>query len=601
MIEVLLAVSIFMILTTGAIIALVSAYNANRLAEEEMVAAQYASEGIEASRSIRNQGWAYLGYTVSTGVRQNATLGVWEYNGAADNIFDSRYTRVIKVETVNRDGNGNIVLPPSGTPDPNTKKVTSKVSWDFTAARQNDITFTQYLHKWQSTLGGIVIYEDGTNSPKFRDFNISSGIFEAERSADQTSSPGRAWSLKTSPKKLEAIAGYVNSLGVLRVICFDGTSWSDQWGAAITVGGTGTTKRFGIAYESNSGDAIIVYSQGSASANALSYRTKPGSTGCGGANWTSAQSLPTSPALITGTVQWVRLDGSPIASTDRVAAAWSDNNSRLGAAIWDGSAWGNLPTAALETNLERVTSAGDSQSFDLAIESLTGNVLVAWGVLTTTSACTAGSNCMRYSRFTTAWSAAAAVPTVADSATNIDLTPNPDTNQIALVGIDNGTASQNANDLSLGYWSGTAWQGNKANFDTSTQTPIAGSKMVASGWLISGATTRVVFVYNDSNSRDINWITCTPGSTFPCTNQSDYSPDPRFTNPQRWYEIKTDPVNKNQFVFVLSDSHNDLYAKKLSMTTAPAFTWSDTEGGNPLESSLTQNIASPFAFGYWRI
>lgn len=43
--------------------------------------------------------------------------------------------------------------------------------------------------------------------------------------------------LCASPTKNELIAGYVNAAGVLQVMCFKGTAWSNEW--SITVGASG--------------------------------------------------------------------------------------------------------------------------------------------------------------------------------------------------------------------------------------------------------------------------------------------------------------------------------------------------------------------------
>lgn len=83
--------------------------------------------------------------------------------------------------------------------------------------------------------------------------------------------------IKISPTKQEAIAITANNASSQQVLCFDGNTWVNDWTA--TVGGTGTTRRFDVAYETNYGDVIVVYSANVATTNELTYHTKLGSTG----------------------------------------------------------------------------------------------------------------------------------------------------------------------------------------------------------------------------------------------------------------------------------------------------------------------------------
>lgn len=752
-IEVILAAAVFVTFASSAVVAVISAINTNRLGAEQTIANQYASEGIEAVRSIKNQSWTtFISKTDAgtTGVTNSS--GVWAFSGTSDTLSsDSRFTRTITVSSVQRDSSGNIVsgsdttqaglttkgsisdtfdgnamngskytigatggsvvsisvyvgaidnapnnqfalaiytdnagnpgtliahtnagtltanawntLPISatlapntsywffyetnssssslnnlvynsggnafgqgqtfgnwpasinlapgasitfsmyvnlgGSIDPNTRKVTSTTTWNFTSARPESVILTSYLTNWAATIpsinngDGFLVYGDTTSvaQPKYRYYTNSADTFSAESSTGTSftdTAVGKTFKIKTSPTKQEAIAGYVNSSGVLRILCYDGTTWSNEW--TTTVGGTATNdQRFGIAYEQTTGDVLIVYSTNAASSNELAYRTKLGSTGCGSANWSSATTITT--ARTTGVVQWIRMEPSPVSGSNTIAVAWADSNSDLSAMEWTGSSFGIAePSSALETNLEKVSTSQDVQAFDIAMESLTGNLMIVWSPLVSTS-CTVGSNCIKYARYTTAWSAAVAIPTVADEGTNIDISTNPTGNQIVM-----GAIANSSSDLSLAYWSGSAWTG-VANVDTTTATPIAGSKLISTGWLTSGATTRSVIVYNDSSTTNIGWYIGNAG-TF--TAQTDFSPTPAFGNPQEWYDIQPDPKNKDRLMFTLSDVNSDLFAKRLVMTSVPAFTWSNSDGGVSLETNLGQATSAPFHFAYWR-
>jgi type II secretory pathway pseudopilin PulG len=603
--EVILAVAVFIIFATGAVIALIQGYNTNRLGAEFSIASQFASEGIEAVRSIKNQAYINIVNTASTGVARNAS-NIWAFSGT-NNIFSvgKNYTRTIAIEDVRRDATpplGNIISS-GGTVDNDSKKITSTVTWNFGSARSESVSFTTYLSDWRKALNTIgdalALYGDITSvaQPKYRTYTNSTDTFSSESTTGSSftdSAVGESFKVKTSPTKVEAVAGYVNNSGDLRILCFNGSSWSTEF--SVTVGGTGTNdQRFGIAYETNSGDVLVVYSTNTSPTNEMAYRTKPGSADCGSANWSAE--TPIDATRTSGVVHWIRMEGNPLSSSNNIALAWADSNSDLSAMQWTGTSWGiGEPSSALEANLERVSVSQDVQSFDIAYEAQTGNLMVVWG-LSQATGCTAGTtiattNCIRYARYTTSWQAVAVIPTVADPATNIDISANSNSNEIVLAALDNSQA-----DLSVAYWSGTTWTG-RANVDTSTTAAAAGTKLVATGWLTSGATTRYVVLYDDSNAANISWLVGN-GSGAPAA-QTDFSPTPAFGRPHGWYDIQMDPKNKDRLLFNVSDNNSDYFAKRLVMTSTPAFSWSNSDGSAALEANLGQINTAPFAVSYWR-
>lgn len=149
-VEVILAAALFMILATGSVAVILQGLDSNRLGEEQTVATQYASEGIEATRSIKNQNFASLVNSAGTGISRVGT--VWTFSGS-NNTLSSKYIRVLTVSDVQRDGSGNIVAS-GGTLDPLTKKVTSTVSWNFTPTRSNSVVLNTYLTNWKKAIVG---------------------------------------------------------------------------------------------------------------------------------------------------------------------------------------------------------------------------------------------------------------------------------------------------------------------------------------------------------------------------------------------------------------------------------------------------------------
>ena len=319
--EVILAAAVFIIIASGGVIVVIQSFNANRLGQETTIATQFASEGIEAVKSIKNQAYSSLVNTAGTGVIRNGS-GVWAFGGANNTFVHNagdNYIRTIKVESVNRDGVpplGNIVAS-GGTVDPDTKKVTSTVAWNFNSVRPESVVLTSYLADWRKPISSIgealALYGDTATlaAPRFRTYSNSSNVFSSESAAGTGFTDtivGKSFKVKTSPTKVEAVAGYINNSGDMRILCYDGTSWASEW--TVTVGGNGTnSQRFGIAYETNSGDVLVVYSRNVAATDELGYRTKLGTSGCGAANWSAENLL--NPARTSGVVHWIDAKGDP--------------------------------------------------------------------------------------------------------------------------------------------------------------------------------------------------------------------------------------------------------------------------------------------------
>ncbi len=566
--ELVVAVAILGLLAGGVAASLSVFVNHATSSGTKLRATQLAEEGQEATRNIRDN--AYANLTDGTfGVQTSGSQ--WQLSGVSDT--NGIFTRQIQISNEAS----------------NQKRVVSTVSWPE-RGRTRSVSLTSFLTNWRAATasgGGLIFYGDGTTLPKYRTYDQPSNVFSSEQNT-VSGTLVRTVVVRASPTKRELVAGYVSSTGVMQILCFDGSSWSNEWSA--TVGGTGTTRRFDIAYETTSGDVMVLYSGNVATSNELRYRTKLGSAGCGGGNWSGEVNLD--PVRTSGTVQWVKFASDRRSSSNLLAATWADSNRDLSAMFWSGSSWSNEPATALETSLEVASAAQDVDSFDLEYESVSGDLLVAWG----NSAGNNGTNGVRYRTCTggvaaCTWSATLTPPTFADDATSLDLAANPDTDELAFASVGNA-----GNDLQVGYWSGSAWT-NTANLDTSCTTPVAGMKKVAVGWLVLGGVSRSIITYDDQGGGWVNWVVGNAG-TF--TTQTDYVPPTTFTPNQGWYDIQTDPQNKNQLMFTLSDGANMLWAKRLTMSAGPSFAWTEADGGTSLEATLPQSITSPFSFAYYR-
>ncbi len=129
LIELLVAIGIFVIVVSVLIFLILNSYVTGRLASEITIANFFAEEGLEAARSIRDRNFAGLtngnhGLIISG--------GNWQFSGQSG-VIDGKFTRAIKVDEI----------------DPNRKKITSQVTWQFTEARPQEITLVTYLTNWQ--------------------------------------------------------------------------------------------------------------------------------------------------------------------------------------------------------------------------------------------------------------------------------------------------------------------------------------------------------------------------------------------------------------------------------------------------------------------
>jgi len=446
-----------------------------------------------------------------------------------------------------------------------------------------------YLSYWQRIVsvatGGILVYGDGTTIPKYRNYDVTANTFGAETSTT-TGDLSSTAIMRVSPNSTQAVAGFVTPTGSLNVMCFDGSAWTLDW--TVSLGDTSSARRFDIAYETGSGDAMVLYSRGVGTTDELGYRTKAGGSACGSANWSAVTTFD--PVRTSGVVHYVRLAWDRRAGQNLIAASWIDANDDLSAAIWSGTAWGNEPAAVSDVNVQRIAASHDIENFDLDYESLSGDVMLVWGTTVGN-----GVNGVRYRTCTggisaCAWSATTTPPTFLDDATSLDLSANPNADQMVFASV-----GRNQNDLQIGYWSGTAWT-NTANVDTSCNPVIAGAKQIATGWLISGATTRSVVIYGDQGSNRIDWYA---GNAGVFTFQADIVMVPATNNPYRWVDIQMNPMSKDMLMYCYADSNSDLYCKRLVMTATPVFTWTDSDGA-ALNVTLPQTIASPFSFAFWR-
>ena len=436
------------------------------------------------------------------------------------------------------------------------------------------------------SLAGILIYGDGTNVPKYRTFDHVSNVFSSQ-TGTFNATVGPTWLIRTSPTQHIALAGYYDSSGTLTIMCFDGKTWTQEYQAGS--GGVGNRHRFDIAFEKTSGNAMVIYSKGQHVFGQLGYRTKTGGTSCG-QGWSNEVLLD--PLRTSNDIMYVKLAQDRREGSNLLAATWVDTSDDISAKIWSGSSWVNEPSSVTDNNLEKISTSHDIENMDIEYESLSGDLMLVWSNAN-------GSNGTNGARYRTCnggiamctWGPVTTPPTFSDDATSLDLSANQNTDEMVFASIGNA-----GGDLQLGYWDGSAWS-DTANVDTSCTVPYVGSKLVSAGWLTLGSTTRSVVVYSDLNSTNINWYL---GNKGVFTRQPDFVPASPIASPRGYMDIHMNPRDESQLMYLTSDNNSDLFAKRLMLTGTSTFTWTDSDGGSALQTSLPQIISSPFSFSFWQ-
>jgi hypothetical protein len=177
--------------------------------------------------------------------------------------------------------------------------------------------------------------------------------------------------------------------------------------------------------------------------------------------WSPASAV-FAPALHTGTVLWTELVPRP--GTNEFALVALDDDQRLAAAVWDGTQWTHPILLATQVN-----QLADFKAFDAAFESLSGDLVVAWGY----SQFSEETRYAQLVRSTDTWVTGQFVSTDA-LGKSLALASDPTTNRI--IGIFGEATTDD--DVGVSVWNGNGWS------DTAemTLTGLPASRAMELGW-----------------------------------------------------------------------------------------------------------------------
>jgi len=145
-IELLIAMGVFTLIISAVVFLVLDSYVSHRAGREKTLATFLAEEGLEATRSIRNNDWDDLKEGKHGVIIKNG----WEFSGEANDFSDKlgEGQRVITVEDI----------------DPDRKKIISSIEWKLTENRPQEIVLTTYLTNWQKAPSFSVFLDSATYS-----------------------------------------------------------------------------------------------------------------------------------------------------------------------------------------------------------------------------------------------------------------------------------------------------------------------------------------------------------------------------------------------------------------------------------------------------
>jgi len=367
----------------------------------------------------------------------------------------------------------------------------------------------------------------------------------------------------------EAVVGMT-----LRLLRWSGSAWVVDWRIDSDVI-EGETRCFDLEYES-SGDLLVVYATGGTTPV---YRTRTDGV------WSLATPLPLNDALgpypdtNDGNVLWVELERRP--GTDEIALAYADDADDLVAIVWTGTQWDVTSARTLETDLKHNPLIGlvYNRVYDLAYESLSGALMVAWGNNWVGDFYYAmrepGSG---------VWSPTAEyVPAIlAGQVHFLDLAGDPTTDRIAGGFYDLGDGTER---LGLATWDGDAWQ-DGGEYDSQTRDvndSATGDAPGAVGWI--GASGIAVAIYADDQEGTLDWARWSQLDGWVIQDDESF-PTKGYTE-SVWLEPT--PTGE-QLVLVLSDDDLQLFA-----AVYDGVDWTLSNLGTALATSLVSDMSASFS------
>ena len=164
-----------------------------------------------------------------------------------------------------------------------------------------------------------------------------------------------------APTRHEIIAVGVDTAGIINGQIWNGSAWTAfSFNDLVDLATTGF-RSFQLAYEQQSGDAMLVWDNGTTGSTSLSYRTWDGTS------WSSAQTITTP---VAGEAVQMRLSADPNSDSMILAVSGTPAANDY-ALVWNGSSWGNSVTLDTVSGIDRT-------EIHVAYESHSGHAIVVY-------------------------------------------------------------------------------------------------------------------------------------------------------------------------------------------------------------------------------
>jgi len=145
LIEVIVAVGVFALISANVVVYYIGTLNSNLREKENLQAEMYLQQGMEAIKSIGDYDITQLNEG-AYGIQKNPS-NYWELTPTINQ--NGQYERMVSVEAINRNASTCEIVETGGVPDPDSKKISSKVTWYLEGQQERTITSEQILTIWE--------------------------------------------------------------------------------------------------------------------------------------------------------------------------------------------------------------------------------------------------------------------------------------------------------------------------------------------------------------------------------------------------------------------------------------------------------------------
>ena len=215
----------------------------------------------------------------------------------------------------------------------------------------SDSAYWSFDVAYESQSGeAVLVWSNGTTGTMPLSYRVWNGTTWSAAQTITTPLANEAYQLQLAadPNSDEMILVVSNKDVLEYALVWNGSSWGNSQ-TLDSAGGGDTQTSVYAAYESQSGDAVVVYDSGNGPD--LTYRIWNGSS------WSAENSLAT-PGGGSGLQSWTTLASDP--ASDRIALGVVTPTNAVWFAVWDGSAWGNSLLAS--------TSIANKDSLTVSIQ-----------------------------------------------------------------------------------------------------------------------------------------------------------------------------------------------------------------------------------------